>query len=76
MAQTKKLSPEEHRRAVFYARMVYVVIFASFISVCAIAVTTTMAMEKNNHGFRPITVKQPISFIDKTYLHEEPQAKK
>lgn len=74
MTQTRKLTPEEHQRAVKYARMTYAIIIFSFLSVVTIAVVTTMAMEKSNTGFHAITVKKPISFFDKTYLKQESPA--
>jgi thiol:disulfide interchange protein len=53
------------------ARLVYVSVIIVFIGLCSVAVVTTMEMEKAKQGFKPITVKQPISFIDRTYLKSE-----
>lgn len=73
MTQSTSLNPSENRRAVIFARFVYAVIFFSFIGVCAIAVTVTMAEEKNKTGFKAIEVEAPISFVDRTYMRDEKQ---
>lgn len=71
------MDAEEARRSTFVARLIYAFVFTMFVSLCVLAVTTTMAMEKtrqqqNRTGFRAITVKRPVSFFDKTYLNDEP----
>jgi len=53
------------------ARIVYALVFFSFIGLCTVAVLTTMDIDKNKKGFKPITVKQPISFIDNTYMAQK-----
>jgi hypothetical protein len=69
VTSTEKLSVDEkHRRAVKNARWTYIIIFVSFFSVCAMAVVVTSALEREKTGFKAIKVRQPISFIDNTYL--------
>lgn len=76
MAIVSKLMTEaEHKRSTWVARIMYALVMLTFISVCTIAVVTTMKAESERTGFRPITVKQPISFIDTTYLNVKKEAK-
>ncbi|MBY0450646.1 MAG: hypothetical protein K2X01_08495 [Cyanobacteria bacterium] len=49
-----------------------VFVFLTFMSVCAVAVVTTMNIEANKPGFKAIEVSQPISFLDNTYLKKAP----
>lgn len=72
MIQETKLSPEEHKRAVIFARLVYVMVAVAFVSICTVAVLASMEMEKHRTGYKPITVKTPISFFDRSYMKEEP----
>ena len=71
MAIINKLSEEDHKKSKLVARLMYAMVMLVFVSVCTIAVIACMKMESEKEGFRPITVKQPISFIDKTYLKKE-----
>jgi hypothetical protein len=61
---------ERHKSAVNNARFAYIAVFVAFISVCVIAVTAIMAMEKKKTGFHAIKVTQPISYFDRTYMEE------
>ncbi len=65
-------SKEKHRRSQWYARLTYVAIIVAFMSVCAIAVLSTMKTESERQGFRPIHVAKPISFVDYTYVDKHP----
>ena len=63
------LSPaEKHRRAQWAARVAYLAVMLIFVSICAIAVTSTMQHEREKEGFHAIRVKKPISFFDYTYV--------
>lgn len=67
--ELKELSPlEKHRRSQLYARLTYVMIMGIFLTICAVAVTTMMAMEREKEGFRAIELSKPISFFDYTYV--------
>lgn len=73
MTTTEQLSPaEKHRRAQLYARFTYAGIIIIFVSVCAIAVLTTMNNERNKEGFQAIHLSKPISFFDYTYVDKKP----
>ena len=63
-----KLSPSQHKRSTWVAQSMYLLIMGLFLTICVVAVTTTMAWERENTNFRPITVKKPISFLDTTYM--------
>jgi hypothetical protein len=65
---------ERHKRAVRNARFVYLAIALSFLSICTVAVTSMMAMEKNKTTFKAIKVAKPISFFDHTYMDDSQQA--
>ena len=65
-----KLTPEQHKRSQRFAIFTYSAVIITFVSICAIAVISTMNAEKNKQGFRAIKVTQPISFIDTTYLDD------
>ena len=72
MTSSKTISAaEKHRRSQLYARLTYFLIILVFVSVCAIAVLTTMNIESNREGFRPIEVSKPISFFDYTYVKKD-----
>lgn len=72
MSSVKSISAaEKHRRAQLYARLTYGGIIVIFVSVCAIAVITTMNIEANREGYRPIEVSKPISFFDYTYVKKD-----
>lgn len=72
MTSSKALSDlEKHRRSQLYARLTYVGIILIFVSVCAVAVLTTMSNESKREGFRPIEVSKPISFFDYTYVKKD-----
>ncbi len=72
MTSQKSLSDiEKHRRSQLYARLTYVGIILVFVSVCAVAVLTTMNNEANREGFRPIEVSKPISFFDYSYVKKD-----
>ena len=65
------LSPaEKHRRAQWSARLAYLLVMLVFVSICAIAVTSTMQHEREKEGFHAIRVKKPISFFDYTYVEK------
>jgi hypothetical protein len=69
MSSAKSISAaEKHRRSQLYARLTYVGIIVVFVSVCAVAVLSTMNTEANREGFRPIEVSKPISFFDYSYV--------
>lgn len=70
-APTELSAAEKHRRAQLYARMTYGAIIITFVSVCAIAVVSTMNAERNREGYRPIEVSKPISFFDYTYVKKD-----
>jgi hypothetical protein len=66
---TGALSPaEKHRRAQWYARLTYLAVMVIFVSICAVAVVSTMQRERAKEGFRAIRVEKPISFFDYTYV--------
>ncbi len=70
----KELSPlEKHRRSQLYARLTYVMIMGIFLTICTVAVTTMMAMERDKQGFRAIELSKPISFFDYTYVKKPPK---
>jgi len=46
----------------------YLLIIGLFLTICTVAVVCTMNSERNKTGFRAITVRHPISFIDTTYV--------
>jgi hypothetical protein len=70
------LSPaEKHRRAQWAARFAYVAVMFIFLSICAIAVTSTMQHEREKDGFHAIRVKKPISFFDYTYVDKSGKPK-
>jgi len=72
-SQQQELSPaEKHRRAQLYARLTYAAVIVTFLSVCTVAVVTTMNNERNKEGFKAIHVTKPISFIDYTYVDQKP----
>jgi hypothetical protein len=72
MSSTDTLSPaEKHRRSQLYARFTYFGIIVVFVSVCAVAVLTTMSNERNKEGFRAIHLSKPISFFDYTYVDKK-----
>ncbi len=48
-------------------------ILLAFAGVATFAVITTMDMERKKSGFKAIQVEKPISFIDTTYLKDDPQ---
>ncbi|MDX2085957.1 MAG: hypothetical protein SFZ03_11280 [Candidatus Melainabacteria bacterium] len=56
------------------ALITYGLVVGLFLTVCTLAVVATMAQEKSKTGFKAIRVKQPISFIDKTYYEEDASA--
>lgn len=63
---------QAERRAEFIAaRNTYIVIIASFLTVCIVAVIITTRMEASKTGFRPIQTDAPMSFIDKTYMRKD-----
>jgi thiol:disulfide interchange protein len=62
------LSPEQKRQSKRVAILVYGSVLVAFLLLCVGAVVLTSQMERNRPGFHPIVVKQPISFIDRTYL--------
>ena len=72
MPVVDKLSHEQHKRSQWAARSIYFLIMGLFLTICAVAVTTTMKWEREKTGFRAIHVRQPISFIDTTYLDKHP----
>jgi hypothetical protein len=77
MSSTEQLSPaEKHRRSQLYARFTYFGIIVTFVTVCAIAVVTTMNNERNKEGFRAIHLSKPISFFDYTYVDKKPTPEK
>jgi hypothetical protein len=77
MSATSTLtSAEKHRRAQLYARFTYAGIIVIFLSVCAIAVLSTMQSEANKETFKAIHVSKPISFIDYTYVDKKASPKK
>lgn len=60
---------QAERRAEFVAaRNTYIIIIASFLTVCTVAVIVTTQLEARKTGFRPIQTEKPMSFIDKTYV--------
>ena len=65
---------EKHRRSKLYARLTYGAIIIIFLTVCVVAVTATMSMEKNKQGFKAIQLSKPISFFDYTYVDERKSA--
>lgn len=65
---SRRLTEEERNRAQKFARFTYAGVMLAFITICAIAVITTMNIEKQNKGFKAIRVSKPISFIDTTYM--------
>ncbi len=72
MTASKPISAlEKHRKSQLYARLTYGLIIVVFLSVCAIAVISTMRMESERQGFRPIEVSKPISFFDYTYVKKD-----
>lgn len=70
MGVTSKLSEEEHRKSAWFARLTYAGVILTFVTLCTIAVVASMYQEKHKQGFKAITVTQPISFIDRTYMNE------
>lgn len=73
MSTPQDLTPlEKHRRSQLYARLTYVMIMGIFLTICTVAVTTMMAMEKNKQGFKAIELSKPISFFDYTYVKDNP----
>ena len=63
------LSPaEKHRRAQHYARLTYLGIILIFLTICTVAVLTTMSNEEHKTSFRAIHVHKPISFFDYSYV--------
>lgn len=69
----QQLSPaEKHRRAQLYARLTYAAVIVTFLTVCSVAVVTTMNNERNKEGFKAIHVSKPISFVDYTYVDKKP----
>lgn len=73
MGYTSKLNTDDHRRAQIFARLTYVGVMLTFLTLCTVAVIVTMKQEKEKEGFKAIKVSQPISFFDKTYLKDEAQ---
>lgn len=72
MASTRPITDaEKHRRAKLYARLTYAAIIIVFLSVCTVAVLTTMNIESQREGYRPIEVSKPISFFDYTYVKKD-----
>ena len=77
MVSTQTLtSAEKNRRAQLYARLTYVAIIVIFLSVCGIAVGTTMYTESHKETFHAIHLSKPISFIDYTYVDKKPGQQK
>jgi hypothetical protein len=63
---------EVERRAEFVAaRNTYIIIIGTFLTMCIVAVIVTTQQEAARTGFRPITTKAPMSFIDKTYMYQD-----
>jgi hypothetical protein len=67
---------EKYRRSKLYARLTYGAIILTFLSVCAIAVVTTMMNERNKEGFKAIRLSKPISYFDYTYVDQGKQPQK
>jgi thiol:disulfide interchange protein len=61
-------TPPVDKKTHITARLVYASVIIVFVSLCTVAALTTAGIDKAKKGFKPITVKQPISFIDQTYL--------
>ena len=74
MPAVSKLSPEQHKRSQRFAIITYTMVIVTFVSICTIAVVSTMSMERNKKGFQAIKVTKPISFIDTTYLPKKTPA--
>lgn len=71
-SSVEQLSPaEKNRRAQLYARLTYVAIIVIFLSVCAVAVGSTMYTESHKETFKAIHLSKPISFIDYTYVDKK-----
>lgn len=76
MSSAEPLSPaEKHRKAQLYARLTYGAIIVTFVTICAVAVLTTMNTEQNKEGFQAIHLEKPISFFDYTYVDKHPPKK-
>ena len=56
---SRRLTEEERRRAQVFARFTYAGVMIAFLTICAVAVITTMNAEKNKKGFQGIRVSQP-----------------
>jgi hypothetical protein len=76
MGTTSKLTAEQHRKSTLYARLTYLTIITTFLTICTVAVLTMMKMEQEKTGFKAIQVTQPISFFDKTYLKKDAKPSK
>lgn len=76
MPVVDRLSPDQHKRSTWVARCMYLLIMGLFLTICTVAVTTTMTWEREKTGFRAITVKQPMSFIDDTYMPQKAPEKR
>lgn len=63
-------SPKKSDPQFTTARNVYIVVFASFLILCIIAVTITNRIESQKKGFRAIETDKPMSFIDTTYTRK------
>lgn len=66
--QTPEELQQQRKREYAAARNTYIIIIASFLTICTIAVIVTSRMEAEKQGFRPIQTEAPMSFIDKTYV--------
>jgi hypothetical protein len=76
-SSAEQISPaEKNRRAQLYARLTYVAIVVVFLSVCAVAVGSTMYTESHKETFKAIHVSKPISFFDNTYVDKKPSEPK
>ncbi len=74
MSTTAPKTPEqlkkeaEHQAQFRAARNVYLIIVASFLTVCTVAVIITMKTAASQTGFQAIHTSTPIAFFDKTYM--------
>jgi len=68
MTVTSKISEADHKRSTRFAIITYAGVMLSFLTIICLAVFFSMRNEAQKTGFQAITVKQPISFFDNTYV--------
>ena len=68
MAIVSKISEADHKRSTRFAIITYACVMLSFVTIIGLAVFFSMRNEAQKTGFKAITVSQPISFFDNTYV--------